>query len=96
MRFVLAFTLALSTAACATSGTNRPVNVSAVRHEIDDTIQATSADRDVTSMGKTTADRATVFTVAKSGARAEETWVKAAGTWKMESSSPLDASVSTR
>lgn len=85
---LLALVLALS--ACASTGANRPVNVAAVRTEINDTIQASAADRTVTSMGKTTPERATVFTTNKAGTRQEETWVKDGGAWKMENASALN------
>ena len=84
---LLALVIALS--ACATTGT-RPVNVAAVRTEINETIQASAADRSVTAMGKTTPERATVFTTSKTGTRQEENWVKANGSWKMENSSALN------
>jgi hypothetical protein len=84
---LLALVIALS--ACAASGP-RPVNVAAVRTEINETIQSSAADRTVTSMGKTAQDRATVFTTNKSGVRQEETWVKANGSWKMENASALN------
>ncbi len=80
--------LVLAVSACASGP--RPVNVAAVRTEINQTIQASSADRTVTSMGKTTPERATVFTTSKTGTRQEETWVKAGGSWKMENSAALN------
>lgn len=83
---LLALVIALS--ACAASGP-RPVNVAAVRTEINETIQSSSADRSVTAMGKTTTERATVFTTSKTGAKQEETWVKANGSWKMENAAAL-------
>lgn len=89
MRTIL-LALVFATAACAAGGP-RPVNVAAVRAEINETIQASSADRTVTSMGKTANDRATVFTTNKSGARQEETWVKANGAWKLENAAALNA-----
>lgn len=81
--------LVIAVSACASGP--RAVNVAAVRTEINETIQSSSADRTVTSMGKTTNDRATVFTTSKAGARQEETWVKANGAWKMENASALTA-----
>ncbi len=80
--------LALGTG-CATSGANRPINVAAVRHDINDTIQSTNADRSVTSMGKVSAERAVVYTTAKSGQRQEEVWVKSNGTWTLETAVAL-------
>lgn len=85
---LLALVFALS--ACAATGP-RPVNVAAVRTEINETIQSSSADRSVTSMGKTTPERATVFTTSNTGTRQEETWVKANGSWKLENASALTA-----
>ncbi len=79
--------LVLFVSACASGP--RPVNVAAVRTEINQTIQSSSADRTVTSMGKTSYERATVFTTNKAGARQEETWVKANGSWQMENSTAI-------
>lgn len=91
MRLVLALSFALSTAACATSGTTtqRPTNVAAVRTEINGAIQASTADRSVTAMGKTSYERAVVYTTASTGERKEETWVKANGAWTLESATPI-------
>ena len=83
----LAIVIAVS--ACASGP--RPVNVAAVRTEINTTIQSSAGDRTVTSMGKTSADRATVFTTTKTGVRQEETWIKANGSWRMENSAALTA-----
>ncbi|MGE0395938.1 MAG: hypothetical protein AB7T06_04350 [Kofleriaceae bacterium] len=80
--------LVLAVSACASGP--RPVNVAAVRAEINETIQSSSGDRTVTSMGKTATDRATVFTTSKTGTRQEETWVKANGRWQMENASALN------
>lgn len=80
--------LVIAVSACASGP--RHVNVAAVRTEINEAIQSSSADRTVTSMGKTSPDRATVFTTSASGARQEETWVKANGSWKMENASALN------
>jgi hypothetical protein len=84
--------LVLAVSACASGP--RPThatNVAAVRAEINETISSSSADRTVTSMGKTSNDRATVFTTNKAGARQEETWVKANGAWTMENASAISA-----
>jgi hypothetical protein len=90
MRIFIALAFALT--ACASSGgANRPVNVAAVRHEINDTIHAEKGDRDVTSMGKVRADSAVVYTTSKSGVRQEETWSKAGGSWKLEKAAALSA-----
>lgn len=93
MRLVttLLLSLSLSFTACAGSQAKRPINVAAVRHEINDTIAVQTNDRSVTSMGKVTAERATVFTTAKTGLRAEETWVKSDAGWKLDSSTAIDA-----
>lgn len=83
----LLLSIALCLSACATTSrtTAGPrVNIAEVRHEIDDAIQSAKADRNVTSMGKVTADRAVVFTQLKNGDRQEETWSKTAGAWKLE------------
>lgn len=84
---LLAIVIAVS--ACASGP--RPVNVAAVRTEINTTIQSSAGDRTVTSMGKTSVDRATVFTTTKTGVRQEETWIKANGSWKMENAAALTA-----
>jgi hypothetical protein len=84
---------ALFVTACATSGANRPVNVAAVRSEINGTIRSQQNDRSVTSMGHTEAGKAVVYTTNKStGERLEETWIKDGSGWKMESSTKLAAS----
>jgi molybdopterin-guanine dinucleotide biosynthesis protein len=83
MRIFIALAFALT--ACASSGgANRPINVAAVRHEINDTIHADKNDRDVTAMGRVRADNAVVYTTSKTGVRQEETWVKAGGAWKLD------------
>lgn len=87
--------LALFTA-CATTAANRPVNVAAVRNEINGTIRSHENDRSIHSMGKVTAERAVVYTTNKSGAKQEETWVRnGAGGWKLEGSSALAGSPTT-
>jgi len=84
---------ALFVAACATSGANRPVNVAAVRSEINGTIRSQQNDRSVTSMGHTEAAKAVVYTTNKAtGERQEETWIKDGAGWKMESSTKIAAS----
>jgi len=88
MRIITTAVLFLSlTAACATGP--RAVNVAAVRHDINDTIQSQQADRTVTSMGKTTSERAVVFTTTKAGVRQEETWVRDGSGWKLDKSSAM-------
>jgi hypothetical protein len=85
MRTIL---LALSitiAAACAPSTRPGTVNVAAVRSEINGTIRSTTNDRNIHSMGKTSTERAVVYTTSKDGAtKQEEIWVKAGGTWKLE------------
>ena len=89
MRIFLALVIALS--ACATSSSTgpRPINVALVRHEINDAIHATSKERDVTSMGKVTADHAVVYTTSKGGVRQEENWIKDGSGWKLEKGTAL-------
>jgi hypothetical protein len=81
--------LALVFAVSACASGPRPVNVAAVRTEINQSIASSNGDRTVTSMGKTSTDHATVFTTSKAGTRQEETWVKANGSWKMENASAI-------
>jgi hypothetical protein len=103
MRFAITLVIAL-TSACASTSTvgggpsssHGRVNVATVRAEINAAIQATAADRKVTSMGKATPDTAVVFTTTTTGARAEETWTKHATGWTLETSAPLGGAVSTR
>lgn len=103
MRLVITLVIALSSA-CATNSTvgggpastGTRVNVATVRAEINQSIAATTADRNITSMGKAAADKAVVFTTSKAGVRAEEAWTKSDAGWKLDSSTPLDASVSSR
>jgi len=96
MRLVLSLVIALSSACASTStvgggpaSSNGRVNVAAVRAEINAAITATTADRSVSSMGKATVDKATVYTTSKDGARAEESWSKTATGWKLDSSTPI-------
>jgi len=81
------FVLALTTA-CATTHTNT-VNVAAVRHEINDTINDQHGDRSIYSMGKVTADHAIVYTEGKDGSKQEENWSKTDGTWRQENATKL-------
>jgi len=93
MRNVI-LSIALFVSACATTSTNTAgprVNVASVRHDINEQIQADTADRSVISMGKVTGDRAVVFTQLKTGARQEETWSKAGGNWKLETAAQVSA-----
>jgi len=89
------FAAALFVAACATTNTgpNHPVNVAAVRQEINGAIRSQQNDRSVTSMGHTEQAKAVVYTTNKAtGERQEETWVKGADGWKMESSTKVATS----
>ncbi len=90
MRIFTALVLALSlgVSACATGP--RAINVASVRHEINDTIQVQQADRNVTSMGKVTTERAVVYTTSKDGTRQEETWVKDGAAWRLDKASAMN------
>lgn len=66
------------------------MNVAAVRHEINDTLAAQNADRSVTAMGKTSEQRAIVYTTSTAGVRQEETWVKDGAGWKLDKSSAMN------
>ena len=92
MRTIL---LALSitiAAACAPATRPGVTNVAAVRSEINGTIRSSSNDRTIHSMGKTSNERAVVYTTSKDGAtKQEEVWVHESSGWKQESSSKLSA-----
>lgn len=92
MRSIL---LALSiTIASACAPATRPgvVNVAAVRSEINATIRATANDRTIHSMGKTSNERAVVYTTSKDGAtKQEEVWVKDGNGWRLETATALKA-----
>lgn len=75
--------------ACAHSSGPRPVNVAAVRSQINGTIAAESGDRTIHSMGKVGGDRAVVYTTASDGSKQEETWVKSGDSWKLETKTAL-------
>ena len=90
MRILTALVLSLSLGVTACATGPRAVNVASVRHEINDTIQAQQADRTVTSMGKTTTERAVVYTTSKTGTRQEETWVKDGPGWKLDKASAMN------
>jgi hypothetical protein len=63
------------------------VNVAAVRAEI----KANIADgRTIRSMGKTSNDRAVVYTSSADGTKQEEVWVKSGGTWRLETKTALN------
>jgi hypothetical protein len=87
--------IALFTAACATTSGPRPVNVAAVRHDINDAIKSQNGDRTIHSMGKTTTDRAVVYTTAKDGTKKEEVWIKDPSGWKQEGSTAVSGTPTT-
>lgn len=88
--FGLTLGFILSACAGSNTGAHGPVNVAAIRHQIDDTIQAQSHDRTVTSMGKVRADRAVVYTTSASGVRQEEIWNKDGSGWKLEKATAME------
>ena len=76
--------------ACAHSSTGpEPVNVAAVRGAINAKITEQSDGRTIRSMGKTSNDRAVVYTLAKDGTKQEEVWVKTGGSWTLETKTAL-------
>ena len=76
--------------ACAHSSTGpQPVNVAAVRNEIKAKIADQSDGRTIESMGKTSNDRAVVYTTTSDGTKQEEVWVNASGTWSLETKTAL-------
>ncbi|MBA3539755.1 MAG: hypothetical protein H0T79_09005 [Deltaproteobacteria bacterium] len=87
MRFLHAVLIS-SLVACAHAPAHH-VNVAAVRSEIKVQI---GAERTIVSMGKTTHERAVVYTRTPDNKRNEETWVRAGGAWKLEGSAALEAS----
>ena len=90
MRIFIAIALALSACAPASTGPGGHVNVAVIRHEIADEIKAENGDRTITSMGKVTADHATVYTTNAAGVKTEETWTKEAGAWKLANKSAMN------
>ena len=90
--FLLALVLS---SACATTSANRPINVAAVRNEINGTIRAQSGDRSIHSMGRVTRERAVVFTTSTSGVKQEETWVKDGTRWKLETATAIQGTPTT-
>lgn len=81
--------------ACATTGANHPTNVAHVRLQIQAAMQTQAPDRSITAMGHTTEDRAVVYTTTKAGGRQEETWVRAAGSWKLDHAVAADGAASS-
>lgn len=57
-------------------------------------MQTQSPERTIASMGKTTNDHAIVYTTTKAGARQEETWVRADGSWKLDHAVAADGAAS--
>lgn len=90
MRIFIALAIALSACAPAATGPGGHVNVAVIRHQISDQINADHGDRTITSMGKVTADHATVYTTTGSGVKTEENWVKDASGWKLENKSAMN------
>lgn len=85
--------------ACATTQSTKPgapVNVALVKHEIDDTIKAQHGDRAIHSMGKTSYERAVVYTTSTAGVRQEETWVKTGDTWRLENATAITETTTAR
>lgn len=83
----LIFALLVATSACATApttGANHPTNVAHVRLAIASAMHTQAPERTITAMGKTTDDRAIVYTKSTTGARQEETWVKDASGWRLD------------
>ena len=78
------FFLALLLSACATTSGPRPTNVAHVRQQIWAAMQTQAPERTIAAMGKTTDERAVVYTTTKAGARQEETWVRDNGSWKLD------------
>ena len=79
----MVFAAVLSLAACATSSSNRPVNVHSVRVEIKSAIKG---DRQIVSMGKVTSESAEVYTERAGQPRRQEMWIKASGSWSLKDS----------
>jgi hypothetical protein len=90
------FICALLLSACATTS-NAPhaTNVAHVRLDIAAAMKTQSPERTIASMGKTTDDRAIVYTTTKTGQRQEETWVKDNGAWKLDHAVAADGAAAT-
>src|SRR5688500_4453209 len=90
MRTIL-FALSITFAsACAPAARPGVVNVAAVRSQINGEIRSTTNDRTIHSMGKTSDERAVVYTTSTDGAtKQEEVWVKQDGVWALEAASTL-------
>jgi len=91
--FICALLLA---GACATTntGANHPTNVAHVRLAIWSSMQTQAPERTIAAMGKTTDDRAIVYTKTKAGVRQEETWVRENGSWKLDHAVAADTTAS--
>jgi hypothetical protein len=93
MRNLVFVILVAAMAACASQPHPGVVNVAVVRHEIWDTMQAHHGERTIAAMGKTSYERAVVFTAGKDGARQEETWVKQGGAWQLDHAVAVEKTV---
>ena len=85
--------LALVFSACATTSGPHPTNVAHVRADIWATMKSQPPERTIQAMGKTTPDRAVVYTRSKTGARQEETWVRDNGTWRLDHAVAVEGTV---
>jgi len=86
----LAFALFTATA-CAHNATGpRPINVAAVRSEINGTIRSQTNDRSIHSMGHVETNKAVVYTTnTRTGAKQEETWIKDGQRWKLQTTTAI-------
>ncbi len=85
------FFFALLLAACATTNTaQHPTNVAHVRLAIASAMHSQAPERTIASMGKTTDDRAVVYTKTKAGSRQEETWVRDTSGWHLDHAVAID------
>lgn len=91
------FALVLAASACASTssgpGAAHPTNVAHVRLAIADAMHGQTPAREIASMGKTTDDRAVVYTKTKAGTRQEETWVKDGAGWRLDHAVAIDGAV---
>jgi hypothetical protein len=89
----------LLSSACATTQSTKPgapVNVATVKNEINGAIHAQRGERSIYSMGKTSYQRAVVYTESKAGVKQEETWVKSGDTWRLENATALTETTTAR
>ena len=94
--FFLAFFLATAACATTTTGTtaHSTTNVAHVRQAIWASMQTSQPSRTITAMGKTTDERAIVYTKSNSGTRQEETWVKDTSGWRLDHAVAADGAAS--